>query len=293
MSDRLAVRRESFQPLLTQESSRLRREEVCLTVRKSRKDENLAKRRALRSAPPEARGPDVRGGEDTGHLAILSPGGTSWHTHPLETAPAVTEADIPSLVANLLGASDMHAALAPARGLRLLAGSDAPPIDAILAVGGGNAAVERLASFLSDAARGGGGDEEALRAVQLEAAWALTNVAATDRADAVVASGALAHLAALIGSGSGAPPELRHQCVWLLGNIAGDRQELRLRAIGSGALFPLLELICALMSSPDWKLEHLRTAMWTLANLCRKCSERCAPTRAPPRGPNNPRPCFV
>ena len=64
---------------------------------------------------------------------------------------------------------------------------------------------------------------------QFEAAWALTNIASSEHTNAVVAAGAIKALVKLLRAESG---DLREQCCWCLGNIAGDGPTLRDRVLG-------------------------------------------------------------
>jgi len=69
--------------------------------------------------------------------------------------------------------------------------------------------------------------------LQFEAAWALTNIASTDKAIEVVEAGAVHHLTKLLESPSA---EVREQCAWCLGNVAGDGPDLRNLLLASNAL---------------------------------------------------------
>lgn len=55
--------------------------------------------------------------------------------------------------------------------------------------------------------------------LQFEAAWALTNIASTNQTRAVVEHGAVPGLVRNLRHHN---PDLREQCAWCLGNIAGD-----------------------------------------------------------------------
>ena len=99
--------------------------------------------------------------------------------------------------------------------------------------------------------------------LQLEAAWALTNIASGSsvHAAAVVdAGGAKAFCSLLLSPND----DVREQAVWALGNIAGDSPECRDLVLTQGALQPLLDQL-----NPNSKMSMLRNATWTLSNLCR------------------------
>lgn len=97
--------------------------------------------------------------------------------------------------------------------------------------------------------------------IQFESAWALTNVASTDRTSSIVECGALPPLIELLLSSNA---DLREQSAWCLGNVAGDSAELRDLVLSHGAMEPLLQNIRNPASS-----SLLNNAVWTLSNFCR------------------------
>lgn len=90
--------------------------------------------------------------------------------------------------------------------------------------------------------------------LQLEAAWALTNIASgiTEHTLVVVENGVIPILIALLVN---SVDHIREQALWALGNIAGDSCEFRELLLTCSILDPLLE-IC--VSKP--KLSILRNA---------------------------------
>lgn len=99
--------------------------------------------------------------------------------------------------------------------------------------------------------------------LQVECAWALTNIASgtSDHTDVVVKSGAVEMFVQLATSNN---DEVREQALWGLGNIAGDSPKFRDYVVNLKVL-PLLIHIIA--QKPN--INVLRTATWTLSNLFR------------------------
>jgi len=95
---------------------------------------------------------------------------------------------------------------------RLLSIDRDPPVNEVLAAG----ALSFLTKFL---------EYDDYPSLQFETAWALTNIASTNRAKEVVKSGAVPHLIRLLASSD--TPNVRDQSIWCIGNIAGDCNEYR------------------------------------------------------------------
>jgi importin subunit alpha-1 len=97
--------------------------------------------------------------------------------------------------------------------------------------------------------------------LMFESAWALTNIASTDRTSVVVEAGAVPALILLLKHDM---PDLREQAGWCLGNIAGDSRVLRDNLLQQGILEPLL-----LNMTQPANMSLLNNVTWTVSNLCR------------------------
>ena len=221
---------------------RRRRTETSISIRKNKKDEGIAKRRAMTVPPPSVMPVAMNNNSTT-----MNDGSS---TNPGEPKTIYTAGDIPSLTARLSQPNICdETLLETVRGFRkVLSVEHNPPVDEVLASGVLPAFVQMLQ--LHDKPK-----------VQFEAAWTLTNIASTDETKAIVDAGAVPYFIQLLSSPSA---EVREQCALCLGNIAGDSPALRDIVLSSGAMQPLLQNIV----QPD-NNSLFANCVWACSNFCR------------------------
>ncbi|GFR97834.1 importin subunit alpha, partial [Elysia marginata] len=206
------------------EDLRRRRVETSVELRKQKKEETLLKRRNVELLDDEPASPLQE-----------------------QNKPQMSMAEIKN---NIKG-TDRGSRLRATQAVRkLLSKEKNPPIDKVIEEG----LVENLVSFL---------DCNDNPELQFEAAWALTNIASgtTTQTQAVVRCGAVPRFIRLLSAPS---MSLVEQCIWALGNIAGDGAEMRDMVTAHGIIEPLNHLVD--MAAPP---AFLRNVTWTFSNLCR------------------------
>lgn len=111
-------------------------------------------------------------------------------------------------------------------------------------------------------------DNPIVEKIQFEAAWALTNIASgsPEQTQHVVELGTVPIFIQFLQHNN---PELRDQCIWALGNIAGDCPPMRDMVLANNIMYPLLTNINAELDSTFPKVSIIRNATWALSNLCR------------------------
>jgi hypothetical protein len=231
-------RRNRFKAGVDSSESRRRREESGVSVRKNKREEGLAKRRQMAEKQEET--------------AVVLTGAAEASTNAgsssIEGKKVFTVADIPALT-SAIGSSNPVEVLAAVKGFRRVLSIDPnPPVLEVLAAN----VMPLLVSFLQCNEK---------PELQFESAWALTNIASTDQTKMVVEAGAVPEMTKLLMSHNA---DVREQCAWCLGNIAGDGPELRDYVLKEGALPNLLQNIMQ-----PANLSMLRNAVWALSNFCR------------------------
>lgn len=216
-------------------------------IRKSKKDEQLQKRRN-------------RGGE------------TAVVAAPAPMDPAVLDRlqELPQIVAGVMSGDPKVYLEATTQFRKLLSIERNPPIQAVIDAN----VVPRFVEFLQ---------WDHNPPLQFEAAWALTNIASgtSEHTQCVIDHGAVPIFVRLLLSNN---DDVREQAVWALGNIAGDSPKCRNLVLNAGAMHPLLQQLCenskvSMLRNATWTLSNfcrgkpqpafdlVRPALPTLAQL--------------------------
>lgn len=218
---------------------RRRRETHQVDLRKQKREEVLAKRRNYVDNAANANDSEDEDVADD----------YSMTTREEQSFYGKLEQDLPGML-EAIHSTDFETRLnATVKFRQVLSREHNPPIDLVIRSG----VIPTLVSFMEE------GQPDML---QLEAAWALTNIASgsSDQTRVVVESGAVPHFVKLLSSPS---LEVKEQAIWALGNVAGDSTTYRDFVLSSGAMEPVLALF------NTTKISLIRTATWTLSNLCR------------------------
>lgn len=141
-------------------------------------------------------------------------------------------------------------AVEPVRKLRKLLSMKYPPIDAVIEMGFVPKLVEYLDVFVSPA-------------IQMEAAWALTNICSgsSEQTMYIIKEGAVGKFVNLLKSPNA---DVSDQCVWALGNIAGDGFESRDIILNLNVVNILISIL-----ENNVRIKYQRNIVWLMLNLCR------------------------
>jgi len=208
-------RPKAFKTGIAEGDARRSRQETVVQIRKTRKEEQLMKRR-MGANHNASKGPATT---DTANDEPAATD-TAVQTHTVITAIAENMQVLNSFKSDP-SSVPIDDVLDSVRNLRrMLSVERNPPVDQVIRAG----ALPYLVAFLTN-------DEYPV--LQFEAAWALTNIASTSRTtDVANAPGAVEALVRLLYSPAN---DVKEQATWCIGNIAGDNVTFRdglLRAPG-------------------------------------------------------------
>ncbi|CCE63719.1 hypothetical protein TPHA_0F02380 [Tetrapisispora phaffii CBS 4417] len=215
---------------------RRRRDTQQVELRKAKRDEALAKRRNFNAAG--ASHADASDSEDEDDVSAAD---KQFYDQ--------LQVELPQMIKQIQS-NDMQEQLnATVKFRQILSRENNPPIELVIQSG----VVPTLINFMN---------ENQPEMLQLEAAWALTNIASgsSSQTQVVVEAGAVPLFIQLLYTGT---VEVQEQAIWALGNVAGDSTQYRDHVLQSGAMDPILGLF------NTNKTSLIRTATWTLSNLCR------------------------
>lgn len=218
----------------TADELRRRRDTQQVELRKAKRDETLAKRRNF--DPSTITGADSDD-EDEAHVAADK----AFYDQ--------LRVELPAMVQQIQSTDIQEQLSATVKFRQILSRETNPPIDMVIQSG----VVPNLINLMN---------ENQPEMLQLESAWALTNIASgsSDQTKVVVEAGAIPLFIKLLFAGS---VEVQEQAIWALGNVAGDSTHYRDLVLEAGAMPPILGLF------NTNKTSLIRTATWTLSNLCR------------------------
>jgi importin subunit alpha-1 len=195
-----ARQKATFKKGIDETDARRSRQETSVNIRKTKKGEQMMKRRQMAGANgvqvSVATEPSK---DDVSKVSLSQPTITSIAEHMQVLNQFFSDPGTVPVVPDLLDAvKELRRCLSVERN---------PPVDLIIDAG----ALPYFVAFL-------GNDQYPM--LQFEAAWALTNIASTSRTKVVAnEDNAIPFLVRLLLSTSG---NVREQAIWCIGNIAGD-----------------------------------------------------------------------
>ncbi|AED95795.1 importin alpha [Arabidopsis thaliana] len=220
-STKTEIRRIRYKVSVDAEEGRRRREDFLVEIRKSKRNENLMKKRRVKVLPPDYK--------------LIS-------NDPFESL-----LEIANMITGVFS-DDPSLQLEYTTRFRVVLSFDrSPPTDNVIKSG----VVPRFVEFLK---------KDDNPKLQFEAAWALTNIAsgASEHTKVVIDHGVVPLFVQLLASPD---DDVREQAIWGLGNVAGDSIQCRDFVLNSGAFIPLLHQLnnhatLSILRNATWTLSN-------------------------------------
>mmetsp|Transcript_5216 Transcript_5216/g.15597 ORF Transcript_5216/g.15597 Transcript_5216/m.15597 type:complete len:539 (+) Transcript_5216:58-1674(+) len=235
MGTREEMRKKAFKKAIDPDEARRKRGENAVEIRKSKREDNLMKKRMYTTV-------------EFGETAAAPEGDDLSDISGERSASQLSR--LPKFIRGVFSDNIEEQFNSTVKIRELLSMAESPPIHQVVQGG----VVPAFVQFLM---------MEQYPKMQFEAAWALTNIASgtSSQTQIVIEAGAVPVFVRLL---SATKEEVREQAVWALGNIAGDGPACRNLVLDHDALDPLLTRLREATSRG-----MLRNLTWALSNLCR------------------------
>ncbi len=245
---------------MTSDELRRRREETQVEIRKAKREDSLNKRRNIvetAAGAPSTTSPTASMSE----LAAEVP-------RARELSQAEFGARLPNMIQALMSPDLGTQYQSTVEFRKVLAKERNAPIQEVVDARIVPRFVEILAGRSVTVAPGEAERQKMQEDLLFEAAWVLTNIASgePEHTMAVVEAGAVPVFISLLRHHNA---EIREQCIWALGNIAGDGPKLRDYVLQENIMSPLLENLAFALDNGAEPKSVVRNGAWAISNLCR------------------------
>lgn len=248
LDSKCEIRNNKFQSTFNLEKLRRNREKGLIQLRKQKRNQQIAKKRALNIE--KSSNPDDLSMKNSEFLIF----DISWISPDLSVLcpsladSSLTPADrLSKLISYILSLEDLNALYDPIQTLRkILSSEGVPPVHSIMSTG----VSAKLISLLNCSNL----------SLQKECLWCVLNLATGPPyiVKMLMDQDVLSALTQLLKS---ADPDILELCVWCIGNLAGDSVPMR------DQLINLVPSLIELLGKLD--RERCRNIVWTLSNLCK------------------------